>query len=83
VAPAAAQGGGLTLDANPLCCLACRERVAHLRGVCPRCYSRHKSAVAGGKTTWAALEAAGQVLPAQPPGKAWRNFTVSNRGHAP
>jgi hypothetical protein len=44
----------------------------------PRCYSRHKNAVAGGKTTWAALEAAGQMLPALPPGKVWRNFTVSN-----
>ena len=61
----------------PLSCLACRERLAHLRGVCPRCYTRHKNAVARGETTWAALEAAGLVLPAQPAGCAWRHWHLS------
>jgi hypothetical protein len=60
----------------PLSCLACRERLARTRGNCPRCYSRHKKAVAQGKTTWAALEAAGLVLPARPLGDSWRDWSV-------
>jgi hypothetical protein len=64
------------LDA-PLSCLTCRERVAYRRGVCPRCYSRHKLAVAGGKATWAALEAAGLVLSAHQHGKVWRYWNLS------
>ena len=73
----------MTTPAAPAFCLTCHERATQMCGVCPGCYRRHRMVVADGKTTWAALEAAGQVLPAQPPGKAWRNFTVSNRGHAP
>ena len=69
---------------GPSSCLACRERVAHLRGVCPRCYTRHKNAVARGETTWAALVAAGRALPAQPAGRGWRHWTLSKRrGAAP
>jgi hypothetical protein len=59
----------------PVSCLTCRERVARTRGVCPRCYTRHKLAVARGETTWAALEAAGLVLPAQP-GRGWRDWNL-------
>ena len=61
-------------------CLTCHERLAQLRGVCPRCYKRHTKAVAGGKTTWAALEAAGVILPAQPAGWAWRGRTPDTEG---
>jgi len=64
----------------PLSCLACRERLAHLRGVCPRCYTRHKNAVARGETTWAALVAAGAVLPARSAGWAWRGRTPDPDG---
>ena len=58
--------------AAPLCCLACRERAAHLRRVCDRCYSRHRLAVARGETTWARLVAQGRALPAQPTDRARR-----------
>ena len=53
----------------PLCCLACRERLAHRRGVCPRCHTRHKNAVARGQTTWAAHAAVAQALPAKRSGR--------------
>ena len=67
----------MTLDANPVGCLACQERVARTRGCCTRCYTRHQKAVAQGKTTWARLEAAGLVLPAQPVGRGWRHWSIS------
>ena len=73
----AAEGGAVTLDANPVGCLACQERVARTRGCCTRCYSRHKNAVTRGKTTWAALVAAGLALPAQPVGRAWRPWDIN------
>jgi hypothetical protein len=50
-------------------CLACRERAAQCRGLCLACYSRLSSAVGQGQTTWAALEAGGQALPAKWPGR--------------
>jgi hypothetical protein len=69
---------------TPLYCLTCRARLARSRGNCPRCYTRHKKAVARGKTTWAALEAAGLVLPARPQGEGWRHWSLStHRGTAP
>jgi hypothetical protein len=57
---------------GPLSCLTCHERLAHIRGVCLRCYTRHRAAVRAGKTTWAELVAAGLALAAQPVGRAWR-----------
>ena len=72
----AAEGGELTLDANPVGCLACHERVARTCGCCTPCYTRHKKAVAQGKTTWAALVAVGLVLPAQPLGAGWRRWEI-------
>jgi hypothetical protein len=53
---------------GPVSCLASRERVAFCRGCCPTCYWRHRAAVDAGKTTRAALVAAGLALPAQPVG---------------
>jgi hypothetical protein len=50
--------------------LVCRERLAHRRGVCPRCYAQHKKAVKADVSTWADLEAAGLVLPARAAGRA-------------
>ena len=73
----AAERGELTLDPNPVGCLACHERVARTRGCCTRCYTRHKKAVRVGETTWAALEAAGLVLPAQPVSSVWRHWMLS------
>jgi hypothetical protein len=63
----------------PLSCLTCRKRVAHLRGVCARCYTRHKNAVAAGKTTWSALVAAGLVLPTQQTGRDWRDWNLGEK----
>ena len=74
----------ITEPAAPLSCLACRERLAQLRGVCPRCYKRHFKAVRAGQTTWAALVAAGAVLPAQSAGWAWRGRPPdTDRGTTP
>jgi hypothetical protein len=68
-------------DAAPLSCLACRERAAHVRGVCDRCLSRHQKAVSRGQVTWADLEARGLILAAQPVGQGWRkNWTVRGTG---
>jgi hypothetical protein len=53
-------------------CLACRERAAQCRGLCLACYSRLSSAVGQGETTWAALEAGGQALPAKRSGRRFR-----------
>ena len=64
------------MDANPVGCLTCHERVARLRGICTRCHTRHRKAVRVGNTTWAALEAAGLVLPAQPVGAGWRHWEI-------
>ena len=50
-------------------CLSCRERAAPCRGLCLACYSRLSSAVGQGETTWAALEAGGQALPAKRSGR--------------
>ena len=61
------------MDANPVGRLACQERVARTRGCCTRCDPRHQKAVAQGEATWARLEAAGLVLPAQPGGRGWRH----------
>jgi hypothetical protein len=61
----------------PLVCLSCRERLAHTRGLCERCYGRAGKAVRAGKATWAALEAAGLALPAVPVGAAWRRWPLS------
>jgi hypothetical protein len=68
----------VTTPFAPLSCLTCRRRVIHIRGLCPACYTRHRAAVRAGKTTWAALEAAGLALPAQPVGKAWRKRKTDN-----
>jgi hypothetical protein len=68
------------MSAGPLCCLSCRERAAHVRGCCDRCYSRHKQAVARGLATWAGLVKAGLALEAQPAGLAWRGFTLRAGG---
>jgi hypothetical protein len=57
-------------------CLACRERLPQSRGLCNRCLCRARKAIAGGLATWAGLEAAGEALPAQPTGRAWRRFTL-------
>jgi hypothetical protein len=67
------------MPSGPVSCLACRERVAHLRGVCARCYIRHKNAVAAGKTTWAALVAEGLVLPTQQRGRGWRDSNLGEK----
>ena len=66
----------------PLSCLACRERLALARGLCPACYGRLSKAVRAGQTTWEALAAAGQALPAQQPGKGWRDRTLDTDGGA-
>jgi hypothetical protein len=68
VVQGAADEGNVTSPATPLSCLACHERVAHLRGVYTRCDTRHKKAVKSGATTWPALVAAGLALPARPAG---------------
>ena len=47
-------------------CLSCRKREAHTRGVCVSCYRRLVKQVGRGKTTWAALEAAGLLAPVKP-----------------
>jgi hypothetical protein len=44
----------------PHSCLSCRERLAHCRGLCERCYHRAGQAVRAGKPTGAQLEAAGR-----------------------
>jgi hypothetical protein len=61
----------------PSPCLACRERLAQVRGVCGRCYKRHYGAVRAGLATWAALVAAGRALEARPAGQGWRGWTIS------
>jgi hypothetical protein len=58
-------------------CLSCRERVAHCRGLCNRCYTRAGHAVRSGETTWAALVAAGLALPARPAGRGWRHWEIN------
>jgi hypothetical protein len=45
-----------------LSCLSCHERVAHPRGVCPRCNVRHQNTIARSEKTWAAHEVAGLSL---------------------
>jgi hypothetical protein len=60
------------MPADPLSCLTCRQRAANRRGCCPTCYRRHRAAVDAGKTTWAAIVAAGLALPAKGIGSAWR-----------
>ena len=45
-------------------CRACRERVARLRGLCDRCYSRLSKLVRRKLATWAQLEREGKALPA-------------------
>jgi hypothetical protein len=57
---------------QPTRCMTCQERVVYRRGCCVRCFGRHRTAIAKGKTTWAKLERRGLVLPAQPRGSAWR-----------
>jgi hypothetical protein len=61
----------------PLSCLSCRECLAHCRGLCEACYNRAGKAVRAGKTTWAALVAAGLALPAVPVGAGWRRWPLS------
>ncbi len=70
----------MSAPAGPLSCLTCRERPAHLRGVCAPCYNRHKKAVREGKTTWAALVAAGRALDARPQGEGWRAWKMWGGG---
>jgi hypothetical protein len=53
----------LTSPAAP--CLSCHGRAAQCRGLCVPCYNRLAVSVRHGETTWAALEAAGQALPAK------------------
>jgi len=50
-------------------CLTCRRRVALTRGCCQVCYTRHRTAVVRGVTTWKELERAGLTLPAGKPGR--------------
>ena len=56
----------------PLSCLACRERAAQCRGLCVVCSNRLAVSVRHGETTWAALEAGGQCLPAKRTGRHFR-----------
>ena len=56
----------------PLSCLACRERAAQCRGLCVPCYNRLADSVRHGATTWEALEAVGQSLPAKRSGRRFR-----------
>jgi hypothetical protein len=65
----------VTAPAPPRC-LSCRERLRLCRGLCRFCYERLGKAVRVGKTTWAALEASGEALPATPRGSAWRRFNL-------
>jgi hypothetical protein len=53
-------------------CLSCRERAAQCRGLCVSCYSRLADSVRHGATTWEALEAVGQALPAKRSGRRFR-----------
>ena len=53
-------------------CLSCHGRAAQCRGLCVPCYNRLAVAVRHGETTWAALEAAGQALPAKRSGRRFR-----------
>jgi hypothetical protein len=62
----------------PVSCLSCRARLAHCRGLCEACYNRAGKAVRAGKTTWAALVAAGLALPATATGAAWRRWDMSD-----
>ena len=55
----------------PTSCLRCHARLSYARGLCLTCYHRAGDAVRAGKTTWAALEAAGRALPALPRGHGW------------
>jgi hypothetical protein len=64
----------------PLFCLACRERLALARGLCLACYGRLSKAVRAGQTTWEALAAAGQALPAQQPEKGGHGRTRDTDG---
>ncbi len=48
-------------------CQTCHNtRVIYRRGCCRCCHRKHSSAVRGGHTTWAALEAAGKIAPVRP-----------------
>lgn len=58
------------MDGHTIACLTCRERIGLWRGLCSSCYKRHARAIKAGRTTWAALEAAGQAKP-----KAARNLS--------
>ena len=53
-------------------CLSCQGRAAQCRGLCVPCYNRLAVSVRHGETTWAALEAAGQALPAKRLGRRFR-----------
>jgi hypothetical protein len=66
------------MPAEPVLCLTCGQRMQLTRGCCTTCYRRHAKEVQAGRTTWAALVAAGRALPAQRPGKAWRRFPMRN-----
>jgi hypothetical protein len=49
-------------------CLECRERFAHTRGLCRRCYGRLAAAVRAGKAMWQQLEGEGRCLALAPKG---------------
>ncbi len=66
----------MTTPPSLLTCLACRERPRRCRGLCERCHTRARKAVASGQTTWAQLQADGLALPAQQTGSGWRGFTL-------
>ena len=61
---------------GPPPCLTCRERLPHVRGCCPRCYTRNKHEVASGEATWEELQAKGLVLPPRPLGEGWRRWSL-------
>jgi hypothetical protein len=50
-------------------CLSCRARSPQCRGLFVPCYNRLAVSVRHAETTWAALEAAGQALPAKRSGR--------------
>ena len=57
-------------------CLSCHGRASQCRGLCVPFHNRLAVSLRHGETTWAALEAAGQALPARPTGETWRHWNL-------
>ena len=60
------------MSGDSLACRGCGQAGNGCRGCCPRCYAGFRKRVKSGETTWAELEARGEVLPAQPQGARGR-----------